>query len=285
MTNTTAQVLPAETHMGWVHLNVSNLARSLGFYADDLGLFEIARQGDTATLSADGRTPLVYLTEMPSAPDRPRGTTGLFHMAIRLPGRPELAALLRRLALRNIVFQGASDHLVSEALYLADPDGIGLELYRDRPRNEWRYGADGLTMSTLPLNLDSLLDEADNAPKTRGIPPATDMGHVHLNVSSLEAAHAFYVGTFGFDAMVRFPGNALFVAAGGYHHHLGLNVWGGKARPPEDVIGLRAYQIIVPDAAERAALRARLESAGYETSADEDGFSVRDMDGNRVVVA
>lgn len=281
---TLARVLPAETHMGWVHLNVRNLSRSLHFYADDLGLFEIGRDGSTATLSADGSTPLLFLTELASAPDRPRGTTGLYHAAIRLPGRPELAALLRRLALHNVVFQGASDHLVSEALYLADPDGIGLELYRDRPRNEWPYSGDALQMSTLPLNLDSLLEEADKAPKTRGIPPATDMGHVHLNVSSLEAAHQFYVETFGFGAMVRFPGNALFVAAGGYHHHLGLNVWGGTRRPPEGVIGLHAFQIIVPDAEGRDALRARLTEAGIETAPEGDGFSLRDMDGNHVVV-
>lgn len=275
-------MLPADTHLGMVHLRVRSLAASLDFYADALGLFEIARRGDVSDLSADGEHVHVRLTAVPDAAPRPGRSTGLYHLAVRLPSRPALGALFRRLALRQVPFQGFSDHLVSEALYLPDPDGLGVELYRDRPRREWPMSPEGVQMATEPLNIESLLEDADPA-RWAGIPPGTDIGHVHLHVRDLAVAEAFYRDVIGFDVTQRgYPG-ALFMAAGGYHHHLGLNVWAGGARPPQDAVGLLGYEVVIPDDAAFAGAAQRALAAGGQ-SLSPGAVAVRDADDVRVVV-
>jgi catechol 2,3-dioxygenase len=222
----------------------------------------------------------------PGAPSRPRGTTGLFHLAILVPGRPDLARALQRVAEAGWHLSGASDHLVSEALYLSDPEGNGIELYRDRPRDQWPVRDGSVQMATLPLDLDGVLGELRREDATAGMPTGTRMGHVHLNVGDLGAAEAFYSGALGFEVTVRgYPG-ALFVSAGGYHHHLGLNTWAGEAAPapPPGSLGLRQFEIILPSPESLAFEEDRLREAGAEPDREGDRVRVTDPSGNRVVL-
>jgi catechol 2,3-dioxygenase len=232
--------LPDDAHIGQISLTVSDLARSIGFYRDVLGF-----SSDGSTLRPpDGRV-LIELHERRDAIPKPRRSAGLYHFAILVPSRAALGRSLRRLADRRWPLTGASDHLVSEALYLDDPDGLGIEIYRDRPRSEWPVRDGRLVMATDPLDLQSVHDEPGAETPWAGLEAATVMGHVHLHVPHLDAAEALYCGRVGFAPMVRgYPG-ALFVAAGGYHHHLGLNTWTGIGAPPppEHAVGLRSFTI------------------------------------------
>jgi len=246
------------TSIGATHLTVADLERSRRFYVDVLGFRELERQGTTLTLTADGATPLLALTELPGAPPKPARATGLYHFAILVPSRLDLARSLRRLAELRYPLSGASDHLVSEALYLNDPDGNGIEIYRDRPRAEWPRLNGQIRMATDPLDLDGILAELDRDDRPwDGLAPATTIGHMHLHVADLRAAEAFYHGLLGFDIMLSFGGSALFLSAGGYHHHIGLNTWAGVGAPPAPPgsAGLRyfvfaAYPVLRPAQAE-----------------------------------
>lgn len=241
--------LPDATHLGNAHLRVSDLSRALTFYRDALGFRETVRQGATVFLSPGEDHPAVIaLTEARGARPKPARTTGLYHIAIRLPDRPSLARLLQRLAEQRWPLHGVADHRVSEAIYLPDPDGNGLELYIDRPRATWQWDGDQVAMSTDPLDVDDLLAQAGGG-VWAGIAPATDLGHVHLHVADLAQAEAFYCGLLGFSVTQRgYPG-ALFVSAGGYHHHIGLNIWAGRGAPPPppDAVGLIAFSVRLPD--------------------------------------
>jgi catechol 2,3-dioxygenase len=236
--------LPDDAHIGRVALTVANLDRAVAFYRDVLGFRESTRDAGIAHLGAAGTT-LVELHESPQAIPKPRRSTGLYHFAILVPSRAALGRSLRRLFERQWPLTGASDHLVSEALYLNDPDGLGIEIYRDRPRDEWPRRNGQLAMATDPLDLQSVHDEPGAETVWAGLDGGTVIGHVHLHVPHLDAAEAFYCGRIGFEPMVRgYPG-ALFVAAGGYHHHLGLNTWTGIGAPPppEHAVGLRSFTI------------------------------------------
>ncbi|MFU8868913.1 VOC family protein [Natronococcus sp.] len=272
---TTAGALPAATRMGRVSLRVADLERVARFYEDVLGL-EARTVGDGRAVLAADETPLVVLREELEA--RPRGAdeTGLFHTALLVPSRAALGDALERIE-RRWELDGTADHVVSEALYLSDPEGNGIEVYCDRPREEWPIADDGtVAIGTEPLDVEGVRSAGRGGD---GIPPATTVGHVHLEVSSLSAAQAFYVDTVGFGRKHRVDG-ALFAAAGGYHHHLGLNVWRGRSAPPQGR-GLERVDVVVPDAAGLAALRTRLEDAGHATSSarDGDGFETADPDG------
>lgn len=260
--------IDSETRLGPVHLTVSDLDRSLTFYGEAIGLRLLRQVRGSAALAADGGTPSLVLTELRGARRKPARSTGLYHFAILLPTRVDLARALRRLEEMRHPLQGASDHLVSEALYLADPDGNGIEIYTDRPRDQWPRFGGALQMATEPLDIDGLLGEldADDRPR-QGLPPATTIGHVHLHVADLDAASAFYVDTLGFDLVVRLGGSAAFVSAGGYHHHIGLNTWAGVGAPPPppDAVGLRAFSVIVPDDEELARVLGRVRAAAVKT--------------------
>lgn len=277
-----------EAHIGAVHLTVADLDRSIGFYESHLG-FAVHRQVDrTAHLGAGGAD-LLVLDESPSAP-RVHGTTGLYHFAILTPSRADLGRALRRLVRTNTALQGAADHGVSEAIYLADPDGNGIEIYRDRPRVEWpfveglRAGASakmGLRMGADPLDLDGILAEPGRA-DTEGLAPETVIGHVHLHVSHLAEAERFYVGVLGFDLMQRYGPSALFVSAGGYHHHIAVNTWAGVGapRPPHGAIGLRFFVVDVSDAASLGDVARRLQSAGVRFDSEDSALLTHDPAGN-----
>jgi catechol 2,3-dioxygenase len=234
-------VLPADAHIGLVSLIVRDLDRSLSFYRDVLGLVELK----PGQLGPAGGPVLVELHEQADAVAKPRRSAGLYHFAILVPSRAALGRSLRRLSEMRWPLSGAADHLVSEALYLDDPDGLGIEIYRDRPRDSWRVVDGEMAMATDPLDLQSLHDEPGAETPWRGLESGTVMGHVHLHVAHLDAAEALYCGQIGFEPMLRrYPG-ALFVAAGGYHHHLGLNTWAGVGAPPPpaNAVGLRSFTI------------------------------------------
>ena len=264
--------LPPDARLGAVHLRVCDLPRQVAFYEDVLGFQLLAEDGATAALGTTDGRPLVVLHGEPTAPSRPQGTTGLFHLALRLPSRADLGALVRRVQNAGHPFDGFADHNVSEAAYLTDPEGNGIELYADRSPEGWR-GVDGeVFMTTEPLDVPGLLVAA-SAPAPR-LPARTTVGHIHLRVSSLVDAESFYVDRLGFEVMTRsFPG-ALFTAAGGYHHHVGLNVWGGPGapKPPDGSLGLVYFEVVVPS---ENARRELLGDSGEGYLLDPDNIGVR----------
>ncbi len=280
-------VIAPETSVGAVSLTVSDIERSSAFYERAIGLRPFEQEDGSVALGPSAEGPLVRLYADSSAPGLDRRRTGLYHLAILVPSRVDLALALARLITVRWPLDGASDHLVSEALYLSDPDGNGIEIYRDRPREEWRHSGDQLEMATLPLDLQDVMNElAEDQDFQEQAPEGTKIGHVHLQVADLEQTEAFYSGVLGFDVMVRgYPG-ALFVSAGGYHHHLGLNTWqsAGASAPEPGAIGLRSFEVVVPDAVELERVTGRIRAAGLEAS-DRDGAAlVRDPSGNLVVL-
>jgi catechol 2,3-dioxygenase len=266
---------------------VADLDRSRSFYERAIGLRATELKDGTLGLGVAGEPTLIELRGDSSAPRLDRRAPGLYHLAILMPTRRDLAFALARLAQARWPLDGASDHLVSEALYLSDPDGNGIEIYRDRPREEWPRSGDQLQMSTLPLDLHSVLAELQDVSELQAEAPAgTRIGHVHLQVSDVREAEAFYHGVLGFDVMVRgYPG-ALFVSAGGYHHHLGLNTWhsAGAAPAPPGSVGLRSFTVELPDERELAAVLGRLEAAGIPRTQESGGVLVRDPFANAVLL-
>jgi len=275
-----------DTSLGAVNLTVSALGRSLEFYREILGFSVLRHEATTAELGT-GQTPLVVLSEQSGARPRPSHTTGLYHFAILLPARADLARALQRLADTRYPIEGASDHLASEALYLADPDGNGIEIYADRPRSAWTYRNGQLQMATIPLDIKGLMNELKTDPRpANGLPQATRIGHIHLHVSDLRAAEAFYRDVLGFDLMLHYGNSASFLSAGGYHHHLGLNTWAGVGAPPPppDAAGLRWFTIAVPDRAELERILLRAQEAGVSHEDHNDGMFLRDPSGNAMLV-
>ncbi|MEZ4587444.1 MAG: VOC family protein [Gemmatimonadales bacterium] len=255
--------LPAELRLGPVGLVVSDLRRSETWYRDVIGLEPIDRAAGRASLGVGNRV-LLELREEPGAVAAP-GRLGLYHFAVLLPDRSALGGLVRRLVGRREPF-GASDHLVSEALYLRDPDGLGVEVYADRPRSAWRWREGEpreVAMATEPLDLAAVAEAA--AEPWRGAPGGTAIGHLHLHVGSLEEARAYYERAVGFEVTVSgYPG-ALFLSAGGYHHHLGLNTWAGPAARPARVGEARLdyWTIELPREQDVARVEARIAAAGF----------------------
>jgi len=276
-----------ETSMGTVRLTVSDLDRTRDFYERAIGLRATDREDGALAFGIDGEPPLIELYGDGAAPPLDRRATGLYHLAILLPSRGDLAVTLARLAEAQWPLDGASDHLVSEALYLSDPDGNGIEIYRDRPREQWQRTSDGVAMATIPLDLRSILAELpSSSPLPRLMPSGTRIGHVHLQVDDLAASEAFYHGLLGFDVIVRSYPGALFVSAGGYHHHLGLNTWNsaGAAPPAPGAVGLRSFEVMLPNAAELERVLERVRAAGLDLESLPEGSGVRDPSGNLVVL-
>jgi catechol 2,3-dioxygenase len=280
-------VIHPDTRMGMVSLRVRDLRRVARFYEQVLGLSPVEEDGGRVTLGVPDGPALIDLHQESSAPARNPRSPGLFHLAVLMPDRQALALALARLAAARWPLDGASDHLVSEALYLSDPEGNGIEIYRDRPRDQWEVRDGQLAMATLPLDLDSLIGElGENGHVDPHAPAGTAMGHVHLQVSDLGQAEEFYVGVLGFEVMVRgYPG-ALFVSAGGYHHHLGLNTWHSAGSPPAPPgsAGLRHFEVVLPAAAEVEKVLDRARDAGVEAQPEAGGHLIRDPFGNGVLL-
>jgi catechol 2,3-dioxygenase len=285
--NTPAASIDPATALGPVRLTVRELDRSRAFYERAIGLHATELDDGTIGLGPAGGPALVELRGDSSAPRLNRRAPGLYHLAILLPTRLDLAFALARLVQTQWPLDGASDHLVSEALYLSDPDGNGIEIYRDRPRADWRYDGGQLEMSTLALDLNDLVGQLRGATELQAeVPAGTRVGHVHLQVAELSDAEAFYHGVLGFDVVVRgYPG-ALFVSAGGYHHHIGLNTWhsAGASPAPSGTVGLRSFTIELPDERQLAAALGRIEAAGLSLTREAGGALVRDPWGTGVLL-
>jgi catechol 2,3-dioxygenase len=278
--------IAAETTMGAVHLSVADLDRSIAYYESALGLRVHDRAGGRAELGTGGEA-LLVLDEVPGA--RPaRGFTGLYHFALLVPERADLARFLAHAARERVALVGLSDHFVSEAIYLSDPDEHGIEVYWDRPREAWE-GQVGGRMTTLPLDVDGLLGELDDPAHApfEGLAAGTVMGHVHLRVADVPAATAFYRDVLGLGLMALFGRQAAFLSAGGYHHHVGANSWESAGAPPapEGTATLRRMTIALPDAAALETVAGRIRAAGLDPSPGADGsVSLRDPSGNPVVL-
>jgi catechol 2,3-dioxygenase len=261
--------LPDATHLGRVKLQVSDLARSLDYYEHVVGLRTLNRSSNAATLAPHGDdVPVVELHERKGARSVPRrGLLGLYHFAILLPNRAWLGRFLRRLSEIG-ARAGMSDHFVSEAIYLQDPDNLGIEVYADRPRSEWRHENGQLSMTTIPLDVPSVIAAGGREAWT-GMPPGTKIGHVHLHVGDLDEAEAFYHRAIGLDKTVwSYPG-ALFLSAGGYHHHLGTNTWArGAPSASDDDARLLEWEIVLPSQADVDDVGASLERASREIRRD-----------------
>jgi catechol 2,3-dioxygenase len=237
------QLTPASSlALSGLALRVQNLERQLAFYRDLLGLKVISSHECQTDLAPGGRQFTLTLLHEPSAPLRPQPTLGLYHFALLLPSRPALAAIFRRLVeARYPHFQGASDHGVSEAVYLADPEGNGLELYRDRPRADWPFRGGRLAMVSERLDLEALLSEA---PQSGIIAPHTTLGHLHLHVGELDQAQGFFE-QLGMKLTQGDSPGARFLAADGYHHHIAINLWARGRTAPAGSTGLLGYQIAI----------------------------------------
>ena len=258
--------LPDDLRFGAIALAVTALERSVDYYQRRLGMELLGRNGSRATLGAGGRR-LLELEERPGAGRDPEAAD-LFHFALRVPSRPALARQLAHLMATDTRPTGASDHTVSEALYLRDPDGHGIEFYRDRPRDAWYQGG-RVRMDTTALDLDGLLEDAPASGQgENGLDPDTVIGHVHLETIDLQRAKAFYVDRLGLDVTAERPG-ATFMSKGGYHHHLAVNTWGSRTKPARDDrgrIGMLWFEIELPD---QRALTALAEAFGAEVRSDQ----------------
>ncbi|CUS06091.1 Catechol-2,3-dioxygenase [Candidatus Promineifilum breve] len=271
-------------HIGRVALAVTDLDRSIRYYEDVIGLTLLARDGDTAHLGA-GDVGFLWLTGQPGA--RPvQRATGLYHFAILVPSRRDLARTLHHLLAIDGALGGWADHLVSEALYLTDPDGHGIEIYRDRPRAEWPYLGQQLRMASDPLDARGILAELNGPPDSHVMAPGTFVGHVHLQVATIAATEQFYIGLLGLDRVLRFGPSATFLSYNGYHHHLGANTWTGENLPPApaDAARLLWYELVLPDAAAVSAIAERLDAANYLFEQDASGLWVVDPSGIRVLL-
>jgi len=281
-------MLPATTSIYQVTLRTRRLTQLTSFYQNILGLKEIRSSAEAAWLSASGQEPTqLILVQDDTALPLNRRSPGLYHAAWLVPNRQQLALVLQHLLQSNYRLQGASDHLVSEALYLADPDGNGIEIYCDRPPATWPRQNGQVQMATLALNLPELLAEIEAETPWQGLAPETKIGHIHLQVSALEPAKAFYVDLLGFAIMQSTYPGALFIAANGYHHHIGLNTWHSQlsAPAPPNQSGLVNFTIHVPDADYFTALQQQLRTAGLSLEVlNEKSFSFRDPDNLQVII-
>jgi catechol 2,3-dioxygenase len=264
--------LPQGARIGRTALRVADLEEMTGFYRDVVGLSVLRTSATTSVLGVDD-TPLLVLEGAEDTLQRHRSAAGLYHNAFRVPSREALGDALGRIR-EHWQLGGASDHWVSEALYLTDPEGNGIEIYRDYPREEWPIADDGrVRISTEPLDLDRIEAAATGGSQ---VPPGTDVGHVHLEVSSLDAFRDFYVDTLGFDVQTTVPA-ASFVSAGGYHHHIGANTWNHRSKPVGGR-GLSWFEVVLPETEALDVIRERISDRQYTITARDDGIAVTGPD-------
>lgn len=271
------------TFVSQVNLKVANLERSLTFYKEVLGLHVLHQTSNTAELTADGKNVLVSIQQPDEVVSKQGRTTGLYHFALLLPTRADLGRLLKHFLQVRYPLQGASDHLVSEAIYLADPDGNGIEVYADRPASDWSWSNGEVEMATVALDAESLLAEGAGEVWT-GMPAGTIMGHIHLHVSELQKTEEFYTKGLGFEVVTRYGGQALFISTGKYHHHIGLNTWNGVGAPPatENSVGMESYTMVFPSEEKRGQILSQLEEMGATVTEEKGAFITADPSGNRI---
>lgn len=272
------------TYVGQVTIKVQDLNRALTFYQDVIG-FKILDQTERhANLTADGKTVLLSLEQPENLSAKQPRTTGLYHFALLLPNRSDLGRVLQHLVQINYPI-GASDHYVSEALYLNDPDGNGIEIYADRAASEWTWQDGQVSMATEPLDAQSVLAEGKGEPWTV-LPDETVMGHIHLHVSHLKDTEEFYGKGLGFEVVTRYGRQALFMSTGGYHHHIGLNTWAGEGAPApsENSVGLKWFTLVFPDEEARTNAIQQLKQTGADVLEENGELITADPSGNRILL-
>lgn len=284
MSETIEGIHPA-TRLGAISLTVANLEQAVQFYQRQVGLQLNHQEAGQAWLGA-GVTGIVTLMEDRAAQPPPRRATGLFHLAILVPSRLELAYAIQRLVSSGWPVEGASDHGVSEAIYLSDPEGNGIEIYRDYPRAEWPLHGGRLQMVTERLDLEGVMGElgAAGAPVPAQVHPDTVLGHVHLKVADIGRAETFYCDVLGFERMQRYGPSAAFVSAGGYHHHIGFNTWSSAGTPPPPLgsAGLRYFEVRLPDGDALDQVLERVRAARVEVKGEGESYLVLDPSQNGV---
>ena len=268
------------TFVGEVSINVLDLNKAILFYQEIIGLQVLKKTDRQAVLTTDGKTPLLTLEQPADVIPKEGRTTGLYHFALLLPSRADLSIFLRHLLQTKYPF-GAADHEVSEALYITDPDGNGIEVYSDRPSTDWRWASGEVAMGTDPLDGNDLLEESDG--EWSKLPAGTLMGHIHLHVADLRKTEEFYMQGLGFTVVNRY-GGALFTSTGGYHHHIGLNTWNGVGAPApkENSVGLNWYTLVYADEDARNKVTEQLEGIGAVVTEKEGFFAVTDPSGNEI---
>ncbi len=284
MSNDSQPTLPDALRLGPVHLVVTDLDRSVDFYERAIGLLQRSRKGGVAALGA-GEDDLLVLHEDRDA-SRAGRHAGLYHFALLHPSRRELGRAVQRLAATGTPIQGASDHGISEAIYLPDPDGNGIELAADRPRERWGDLRDPTTIGPAPLDLQGLVAEAGTEAPPERVDRDLRVGHLHLHVGDVEDGLAFYRDLIGFEVMTHF-GAAAFVSAGGYHHHLGFNTWRGEGVPasPPETVGLEHWTVLLPRPDDITAVADRLDDAGHGFERTDGAISVADPWASRLLIA
>ncbi len=284
--STTTSIHPG-THIGLVSLRVADLERSRSFWEGILSFQPIEQEPGRVVLGSQDKAPLVELIEVPGAAQQPRRATGLYHVAILFPTRADLGREVLRVARAGVQI-GQGDHLVSEALYISDPDDNGIELYRDRPRSEWQWTDGHVVMATDPVDIRGMVEEGErDAEKWEVIPAGTRVGHIHLQVGDIQKAKEFYHDVLGFDVTADLSQHgALFISAGGYHHHIGLNTWHSRgANPtPETAAGLQRYVIAIPSREGLEEVKARLVAHGVAFEEEDDLIRVDDPWSNHIIL-
>ncbi|PIC64111.1 glyoxalase [Sporosarcina sp. P13] len=270
------------TFVGHVNIKVQDVDRSLTFYQEIIGFQILERTDKTAKLTTDGKTSVLSIEQPEHVVPKQGQTTGLYHFALLLPTRSDLADIVHHFMETGTQF-GSSDHLVSEALYLADPDGNGIEIYNDRVPSEWTWNNGEVAMTVDPLNFEELLTER-NQQLWKGLPTETVMGHIHLHVSELEKTEEFYSKGLGFEVVNRYGNQALFISTGKYHHHIALNTWAGVGAPTplENSVGLGYFTIVLPDEAARNRVITQLKGINASVTEVNGAFITLDPSGNRM---
>lgn len=269
------------TYVDHVKIKVENLERSLKYYQEVIGFKVLEKTEKSAKLTTDGKTSILSL-EQPENVIRKQGrTTGLYHFAILLPNRSDLANIVFHF-IENKIQLGSSDHLVSEALYLSDPDGNGIEIYIDRDPSHWHWNNGEVAMTVDPLNFQDLLANGPQQQPWQGLPAGTVMGHIHLHVAELKKTEEFYTKGLGFEVVCRYGAQALFISTGKYHHHIGLNTWNGVGAPAplENSVGLKFFTLMFPSEEARMQSVSNLKDMGASVSEENNTIITYDPSGN-----
>lgn len=264
-------------------LKVGDMERAVYFYEELLGFKVISREEKEIVLTADGSSPIITLTQPENPIEKLPRRTGLYHFALLLPDNFQLGLFLKHLRKQSYPIIGASHHRVSEAVYLEDPDGNGIEVYADINSDHWKWVGESVDMTTLPLDINKLMDETEGY-NWQGIPSNTIIGHIHLHVADLESAKCFYVEGIGLDIVAEIPGSAIFLSSGGYHHHIAFNIWNGRGAEalPENSVGMKYYTINFPDEIARANRLRELGSLGYNYFKENGDIFVKDPSSNLI---
>jgi len=271
------------TFVSQLTIKVQDLDRSLKFYEQIIGFKVLEKIDSSASFTADGKNVLLKIEQPENViPKQPR-TSGLYHFAILLPTRADLGKFISHMIQIQYPVQGASDHLVSEALYLADPDGNGIEIYSDRPSSEWKWNGSEVVMTTEPMDVQGVLAAGQGA-AWNGLPAGTVMGHIHLHVSELEKSGEFYTKGLGFEVVCSFAGQALFMSTGKYHHHIAINTWSGIGAPaaPENGVGLESYTVVLENEEKRNEIIEQLKNVGAPVTEEQGTYITVDPSGNRI---